>query len=245
MGFSFPSLLHILTILGLVELKGDKAKKLPDFNYLKKQLGDIDPKSVKMDDYKPTNAKLRQCPDSKTWKASKDLPPTPNKDLCSCMVKSLTCVASKDVKDKEIGDLFGEVCGMDKDACKGISGDPSKGSYGAYSMCSPKEKLSHAFDSYYQKAEKDGNGDDACDFDGAATKQSPTEAKGECKSLMEEAGPEGTGSVTSSPDSDGGDSEESSSAAHPMAVPAMNLGLLQLGAYLFCAVTAGVSMILL
>ena len=233
----------------MVEIEDDKAKKLPDFNYLKKQLGSIKPKTLQMDEYKPTNTELSACPTSSSWKSNKKLPPTPNKDLCGCMVKSLTCVASKDIKDKEIGKLFGQVCGMDKDACKGISGDPDEGVYGAYSMCNPREQLSYAFDTYYQKAEKAGNGADACDFDGAATTQSPTEAKGECKSLMDEAGPDGTGSVTSSPDDSGSgsgdDSEESSSAARPMALPSFNFGLLQLGAYVFCAVTAGASMIFL
>ncbi|KAK2738560.1 1,3-beta-glucanosyltransferase gas1 [Myotisia sp. PD_48] len=230
---------------GLVKVSNGKTEKLPDFNNLKKQISKISPSGVVMNSYTPTNTALRSCPTSSTWKANGKLPPTPNRQLCECMTKSLSCVAKSSIDDKDLGTLFGEVCGMDKDACKGISVDANKGNYGAYSMCSPIEQLSFAFNAYYQNQNEAGNGADACDFGGNAETQDPEEAEGKCSDLMEEAGPDGTGDVTSQPDGTRGGSSTSSSAAMVMGMPAFNFGILQMGAYVVCAVFAGAGMILL
>ncbi|KAF3490559.1 beta-1,3-glucanosyltransferase 3 [Arthroderma uncinatum] len=227
---------------GLVQIKGGEATRLTDFNNLKKQISKVKPSGVEMDAYKPTNTALSVCPTSSDWKASSEhLPPTPNKSLCSCMVKSLSCVAKSSITDKQLGKLFGTVCGSDKDACKGIDTDATRGSYGAYSMCSPIEKLSFAFDQYYQHQTAKGNGADACNFDGAATTQKAQKPSGDCASLVEQAGKDGTGSVTSGP----GSSSTSHSAAHTTVVPALNFGFVKFGAYLFGAVLAGAGMILI
>ncbi|EFQ97364.1 1,3-beta-glucanosyltransferase gel4 [Nannizzia gypsea CBS 118893] len=228
---------------GLVKIENDKPKKLADFNNLKTQISKAKPSGVKMDAYKPTNTALSTCPTSNTWKAkSSPLPPTPNKSLCSCMVKSLTCVANSDITDKELGKLFGVVCGNDKDACKGITADASKGVYGAYSMCSPKEQLSFAFDQYYKHQSAKGNGATACDFGGAASMQKSEKPSGNCATLVGQAGQDGTGSITSGP---GGSSTSSGAAAHTIASPSVNFGIVKFGAYLFCAVLAGAGMILI
>ncbi|KAM5475279.1 hypothetical protein MauCBS54593_001755 [Microsporum audouinii] len=229
---------------GLVQVQNGKAKKLTDFDNLKKQISKVKPSGVEMNAYKPTNTAASQCPNSSAWKASSDhLPPTPNKALCSCMVKSLSCIAKSSITDKQIGQLFGEVCGADKTACKGIDTDATLGVYGAYSMCSPIEKLSFAFNQYYQHQSAKGHGDTACDFDGAATTQKSEKPSGDCASLVNQAGTDGTGSVTSSPQS--GSSTSSGAAANTIPAPAINFGIVKLGAYLFCAVLAGAGMILI
>lgn len=226
-----------------------------DFKNLAEKINDAKPSGVKMDSYTPTNTALRSCPTvGDKWEASETLPPTPNKELCNCMMDSLTCVAKDDVKDKQMKNLFGTVCGYG-DSCKGINTDATKGVYGAYSMCSPKEKLSYAFDTYYKAQEEKGNGDNACDFDGAAKKQSPSKSDGgSCKNLMDQAGPKGTGTVTSSPSGvagagsgSGSGSEETSSGAavNGMIVPEFDFGLLKFGAYLVSAAMAGAGLILL
>ncbi|EZG01102.1 hypothetical protein H106_08450 [Trichophyton rubrum CBS 735.88] len=228
---------------GLVKVEGGKPKKLPDYNNLKKQISKIKPSGVQMDSYKPTNTALSTCPTSSTWKASVKLPPSPNKDLCSCMVKSLSCVAKPSVTGKELGKLFGTVCGSDKDACKGITADATTGTYGAYSMCSPSEKLSFAFDQYYKHQSAKGNGANACDFNGAATTQKSEKPSGSCANLVNQAGQDGTGSVTSAPGS--GTNKPDQGAASTVSAPSVNLGIVKLGAYVFCAVLAGAGMILI
>lgn len=223
----------------MVEVDGGKAKKTPDFKFLADQMKSVNPKGVEMDKYKPSSTTLRSCPDNKVWKSNKVLPPTPNKELCGCMVKSLTCTAKDSIDDEDLGDLFGTVCGLSKTACAGIQADAEEGKYGAYSMCNPREKLSFAMNSYYEEQNSKGNGANACDFDGKARKQSPVKPTGTCSKLIEQAGKDGTGSITSVPNS------SSSSAASPMVVPSISKNLVHLAAYLFCATLAGAGMILL
>ncbi|PGH15128.1 hypothetical protein AJ79_02654 [Helicocarpus griseus UAMH5409] len=236
---------------GLVDLKGEEVSPNPDFKNLKEQMEKVKPKGIKFDEYKSENKELQPCPSNpKAWKASKTLPPTPNKELCGCMVKSLSCRAKKSIADKELGEKFGTVCGLDKDVCQGISADAEKGVYGAYSMCNPREKLSFAYDAYYQKQAEAGNGEMACDFDGDAERQESEEATGTCSDLMKQAGPKGTGQVTSVPSGSGGagsgsGNSPSSGAAYPTTIPAFNFGAVKLGAYLVCGVMAGAGIILL
>jgi hypothetical protein len=208
----------------LVEIRNGRARRLPDFENLRDQI----------EDYNPTNTELRECPSlSSTWQVHSNLPPTPNQELCRCMVRSLSCVANEDdIDEDDIGDLFGTVCGMGEEICAGISANATSGAYGAYSMCNPIEQLSHALNQYYQSQNEAA---DACDFGGAARTQNPTRPSGTCADLMEEAGPDGTGNI------DG--SSTSSSAATPMTLPAFNFGLLSLAAYVLCAMAAGAGVI--
>lgn len=235
---------------GLAKVNGDKVDKLPDFNNLKDAMEKVDPKGEKKDSYKPSTPETKECPKDKNWKASEELPPSPNPELCTCMSKAAKCTVKKSTSPKDIGKLFGTVCGMDKDACKGVSADAEKGVYGAYSMCSPQEQLTFAVNAYY---EKQNGASDACDFEGAAETQDAKDPSGSCKDLTKQAGPSGTGKVTSSPTAAGsgsggspeGGSESSSSAAFPTAIPAFNFGLLSLGAYVVCSALAGASLILM
>ncbi|KAI1909133.1 hypothetical protein LOZ39_004530 [Ophidiomyces ophidiicola] len=225
---------------GLVEVQNGQAKKKDDFKYLADQMKKIDPKRATKDSYQPSNGGLRTCPNTQVWKLSKTLPPTPNKELCGCMTKSLACVANDNISDKDIAKLFGTVCGLSKTACAGIATDAIKGAYGAYSMCNPKEQLSFAMNAYFQEQSGKGNGQNACDFGGNARKQSPVSPSGNCDSLIKQAGKDGTGSVTSSPNASG-----SKSAASPMTIPSFNFNILNIGAYLFCAIIAGAGTVLL
>ncbi|KAL1978771.1 hypothetical protein VTN31DRAFT_1630 [Thermomyces dupontii] len=229
---------------GLVTVKGDEVSKLPDFTYLSKQIASVNPTGVKMDDYTPTNTALSSCPSVHSgWQSNPKLPPSPNEDLCKCMVSSLSCKAKDNLSDKEIAQLFGTVCGYG--VCDGISGNAREGEYGAYSMCSPKDKLSFAINVYYQQQVEEGNGDTACDFDGAAELQDAEEPSGTCASLLEQAGPEGTGTVSSS-SSSSDDADESEGAASHLVMPAsVRVGLWQVGAYLAVAAVTGVGMIVL
>jgi hypothetical protein len=205
---------------------------------------------VKKSEYKPTNSALASCPKvNNNWMAtSSPLPPSPNQDLCTCMEKSLSCKLKGNVSGKKLDELFGTVCGYD--VCDGISANATSGEYGAYSVCSPEQKLSFAMDLYYQQQSKKGNAQDACDFDGAASKQSSSDSEGQCSSLLKQAGASGTGTVQASPTAADGSvasaSASGSEGAAPMVAPgSVNVGYVQLGAYVVTAVAAGASMILL
>ena len=235
---------------GLVKIKDNKASKMPDFASLSSQIQKATPTGVNSNKYSPT-ASAPLCPSvGKDWESSEKLPPSPNSDLCSCMEDSLTCVVKDDVSDKEVGKLFGTVCDLGN--CDGISKDAKKGKYGAYSMCKPKQQLSFVMNQYYKQQSKKGNSESACDFKGAASTRSSSKPSGTCKSLIQEAGTAGTGTVTSNPTggSGSGSSSESSStssgAVSMMASPgSVRVGNWQLGTYFATAIFAGAAMILL
>ena len=204
----------------------------------------VSPSGVDMGSYSPTNTKARDCPAEATgtWTASSKLPPAPNAQLCSCMVANLTCRAKGGIDEDAFADLFQAAC-TKKVSCDGIDKNGTTGTYGAYSMCSAAEQLSWAFDNYYQQTGQAGT---SCDFDGHAEKASPS-APAQCSDLLNQAGPAGTGVVTSAPTSTGGINGGSSSSgvAGALTVPAFDFGLLKLGLYVAVAFATGMGMILL
>ncbi|KAF7198092.1 1,3-beta-glucanosyltransferase [Pseudocercospora fuligena] len=182
---------------GLVTVDGNSVTTNDDFDNLKSQLGKISPTGVNSASYSPTNSPA-SCPSGGSdWNAkATPLPPSPNKQLCSCMYTSLGCVVAGNTDTDNYGDLFGTVCGLGDDVCAGITANASTGSYGAYSMCNSTEQLAFAFNQYYLSQ---NSAADACDFNGAAVTKSATSASGTCETLMSQAGTAGTGTVTSSP----------------------------------------------
>ncbi|GMF69331.1 unnamed protein product [Aspergillus oryzae] len=237
---------------GLVSVDGNKVSTKADFSYLSKELASATPSGTKKGDYQPTNTALQSCPtvDDKWLATSSPLPPSPNQDLCSCMEESLSCALKDKVSGEQLDKLFGTVCGYD--VCDGITTNATTGKYGAYSVCTPQQQLSYAINLYYQNQKAKGNGDKACDFNGAATTQSSKSGGSACSALLKEAGTSGTGTVTSSPTgtagsgaSDGAAASSSGSAGGLVAPSSVNVGIFQLGAYVVTAMVAGAGMIVL
>ena len=222
--------------------------KLPDFSALSSQIAKITPSGINSASYTPTNTVPQSCPAvGSTWAAkATPLPPTVNAELCSCMMSSLSCVVSPSVNETNYNDLFGLVCGMPGTPCAGIQHNATTGTYGAYGMCNATEQLGFALNQY---AKSQTNIAQACDFGGSATTQVAvaTSPSGSCKTLMAEAGTAGTGTVTSQPTGTAVSSSKAShsGAAGAVTVPSLNIGILQLGVYVFGAVVTGAGMILL
>jgi hypothetical protein len=244
--------------LGLVTLSGSTVSKLPDFSVLSTQIAKVTPVGVNAASYTPTNTAARTCPPTASdWEAAASpLPPTPNEQLCGCMVQNLTCVVKGTPSDAVIGTLFNVTCNPSNGAniCDGIQHDGATGQYGAYSMCSPTEQLSWAMNAYYQEQLVQNSANtQACDFAGNATTQTPTAPSGTCASLLSQAGGAvGTGQVTAipSPGTNTGSGSSTSAAsstgaAMGLTVPNFDFVLLKLGAYVTVAVMAGAGMILL
>ena len=159
------------------------------------------------------------------------------------MVANLTCKAKSSVSNDDFADLFRTACG--KGNCDGINKNGTTGKYGAYSMCATSDQLSFAFNAYYQQLSGDSN---SCNFNGNAQKQTAS-VSSQCKALLSEAGPAGTGVVTSAPSgtgaAGGAATSSSSGVAALVTVPEFDFGLLKLGTYVTAAVMAGAGMILL
>lgn len=197
-----------------------------------------------MASYTPTNTAARSCPTINAgWAASSTLPPVANSEVCDCMVKSLGCVANSGLTGETIAEQFDYVCGKDAAACTGILANGTTGKYGAYSMCTSQQKLSFAFDQYFQSQ---GSAATACDFSGNAATQAGTTAS-ECTALLAAAGKDGSGTVSGSPSTGTGSasSESSTNAAAGSVVPRFEMGALTVGSYVFGAMLAGMGMVLL
>ncbi|KAH0609529.1 uncharacterized protein H6S33_013015 [Morchella sextelata] len=228
-----------------IESNGD-AKTLTDFNNLKTELAKVTPTGVEMASYTPTNTAARSCPTSDAdWSAATDLPPTPNKELCTCMLSSLSCVAASSVKDTDAADLFSYICGDAGIDCAGIIANGTTGVYGAYSMCSPLERLAWAMNAYY---EENSSSSDSCSFSGSGTTQVAATATGSCSTLLSEAGgTAGTGTVTSLPSSTAKTTSSTSSdanAAGSVSAPTVSVGAFKIGASMLVAMLGGVALVL-
>ncbi len=234
---------------GLVSLSGSTVSKLADYTALSSQLAKVTPSFTSSDAYTVTNTVAQSCPTvGEDWSAASALPPIANADVCSCMVSSLSCVANKGLTGNETATLFSTVCGLDDKACSGITANATLGVYGAYSMCTSYQKLSFAFDQYYQIQNKAST---ACAFGGNAKTQSGSTSS-TCKSLLSQAGSAGTGTVTTAPtgtgstsSSSGSSSTTTKSAAGAVMIPRFDLGLLQMGVYVLVAGMVGAGMIVL
>lgn len=233
---------------GVVKIsKNDDAVKQKDYAALKKRVNAAHPKGVEESDYK-ASGNAAECPEqTEKWKASSDLPPTPDNDLCDCMVASRSCVPAKGLKEKSFGALFGYICGEDDSLCKGINGNASTGIYGAYSMCSDAAKLAFVLDAYYASQDSAST---ACDFEGKATTQKAA-SNGTCSdslaaasSLNDEVA---TATAAIGGSSTGGAEEDDDSfGVHSASVARVfSLGDFAVGAYLLVAGVVGGGMILL
>ncbi|SCU86889.1 LANO_0C09494g1_1 [Lachancea nothofagi CBS 11611] len=177
---------------GLVSIQNDKVSTLSDYSYYSVEINKVSPTSTNSASYSPSSTSL-SCPATNSnWKAATSLPPTPNSALCDCMSQSLSCVVADDVSDDDYGDLFGIVCGMSSDLCDGITANGTAGSYGSYSFCNDKDKLSFVLNNYYQN---NGKSKSDCDFSGSATLQSASTASA-CTSVLSQIGSAGTGSAS-------------------------------------------------
>lgn len=231
----YTLLLKLITSLlivtsGLVEISGKSVKKLKDYENLKSEISKIKPTTIQAKSYTPANTELEECPATdEDWNAAVKLPPTPDEQLCKCMVQSLACTAEESVKPKTIALHFGYICGEGGTDCTAISANGTSGVYGPYSMCSPIEQLSWAMNQYYNDQNQAAS---ACDFDGDARKVSPKNS-GTCdrllrqaETLIEEAAEAADAAAAADPKSA---EDEKKSSAVTINAPAVQFGSFKVG----------------
>ncbi|KAM9899262.1 hypothetical protein OXX79_005829 [Metschnikowia pulcherrima] len=178
---------------GLVSIdsSGD-VSTLSDFVNLKSQLAKISPSYATLNSAS-ASATVTTCPTvGSDWAAATVLPPTPDSEVCDCMVDSLSCVADPSLDSSDYADLFSYVCGVID--CSGVTGNGTTGEYGTYSPCDAKAQLDFVLNMYYSE---NGESSSACDFSGSASLKSATTASS-CKAVLSSAGVSGTGSIAGS-----------------------------------------------
>ncbi|EPY51635.1 1,3-beta-glucanosyltransferase Gas2 [Schizosaccharomyces cryophilus OY26] len=147
---------------GLVNITstGERVKSV-DFDNLKKQWATVNPEKVSKHSYQPLG-NAPECParNETSWAVTFEaFPVTPNASLCDDAVKNLRCSVNGDPEGAKIGQVFGELCFYDQEACADITSDPYNGRYGKFSGCTGKQQLSLALDAYTKH-----HGDDACSW---------------------------------------------------------------------------------
>ncbi|KAG8529280.1 uncharacterized protein KY384_005915 [Bacidia gigantensis] len=238
---------------GLVSVSpDDTVSAKDDFTSLSSQMAKVTPSGPSLASYSPTNSP-QACPTiGSNWEAVTKLPPSPNTASCDCMVSNLTCVAKSGISDEDIQTQFDFLCDPRQgNNCGGVLANASTGVYGAWSMCSASQRLSWAFNHYYEnQTATNSQNSNPCDFKGAAQKVTPKPA-GSCKAVISQAGAAGTGAVTNAPtataggSSGSGSTSSSSGAAGAVSIPSIDFTLVKLGAYMTLAMIVGVAMVLL
>lgn len=187
---------------GLVQINtSGEMELLGDYTNLKNQMSKIKPQGVKMDSFNEVRS-ASTCPAiTANWRASSSLPPTPSDGACECMIQNMECVASDKVTNiaghtgnNTIGTQLDTMCGLV--SCSEIGGDAEKGEYGAFSFCSPRDKLSWLYNLNAKQA-KAGN---ACSYNGLGQEVTPRRADiNLCAKIAPsmDGTPDGSSSVTS------------------------------------------------
>ncbi|OBA24420.1 hypothetical protein METBIDRAFT_20925, partial [Metschnikowia bicuspidata var. bicuspidata NRRL YB-4993] len=175
---------------GLVTIDNSEVSTLDDFNNLKSQIALIDPSYTTIGSV-TTSATVTTCPTvGGYWSATTVLPPTPDSEVCDCMVASLSCVGDSTLDSDGIAELFSYVCG--EVDCSGVTGNGTTGIYGSYSACKAKAQLDFVLNLYYSA---NGESSTACDFSGSASLQTASTASS-CTAILSSAGEYGTGTVS-------------------------------------------------
>ncbi|KAI4599455.1 1,3-beta-glucanosyltransferase gas1 [Pestalotiopsis sp. 9143b] len=228
---------------GLVELDGDDATTMDNYDVLSSKLAAATPSSTSMDSYEPTNS-AQSCPATgDDWKAAEALPPTPNRELCECMYASLSCQPASSLSSDDYGDIFGYVCAQDEDACSSIKHDESTGVYGPYVGCNSTQQLGAILQAYY---ENQNSASTACDFDGSATINSEPASDDTCKAMMEAASSSASVAATATGASSTSGSSSTANFAAPIRMDrAMTIGDFAIGAYMLVAAGVGAAMVAL
>ncbi|KAI3406692.1 PHR1 [Candida oxycetoniae] len=184
---------------GLVSVNGNSLSILDDYKYYSSEINNISPSYARASDQDTATSTIT-CPnsDKSTWQASPNLPPTPDSEYCDCVARSFGCVVQDNVDEEDYGTLYGDVCG--RIDCSDIGADGVKGTYGDYSFCSAKDKLSYVLNLYYIDQ---GQNSFACDFGGKASVNRNAEASSTC----------GLGSTRRASSASAGDSTSTSTSS--------------------------------
>jgi len=243
---------------GLVNIgSNNEVSTLTDYSYLSVAMATVSPSSTSMSAV-PTTFTATTCPSvGPSWSATASpLPPAPNANLCNCANAAAGCVINPTVSATAYGNIFNYICGNDPNACAGILGNATTGTYGAFEPCPAEQQLNYVMNQYYSGQSSSST---ACAFSGQAMVTSVPSPSGTCATLLKAVGASGTGTVAaaggsatgvgaSSGGSSGGATSSASGskgAAAGVSAPSLDFGIWHVGLYAAGALLTGAGMILL
>ncbi|KAG9228656.1 Glucanosyltransferase-domain-containing protein [Amylocarpus encephaloides] len=235
---------------GLVSaLNPSAVSTLADYTALSTQLNAAKPTAVQSGSYNPSNSALACPPVASNWAAASVLPPTPDANVCECMMASLSCTAKAGLDGASISSIFGTICAPNfggGQACKNIVGNATSGIYGQYSMCNATQRLANAFDTYYNSLDAQ-NKATGCDFGGNATTTKPA-AVASCGAVLSSASASASAAATAAgaaPDGGSAASTTKKSEGQPIMGASLGLGIYFTVGFSLLAGFSGLGMILL
>jgi X8 domain len=140
-----------------------------------------------------------------------NLPPKTNDKLCSCMMLNLNCIipAGNESQAEDSSQILynllsnypgdkgvvDQACSQNHTRCLGIRVNTTSGQYGAFSVCNKTERSSWVLNQLYIS---DTAKEETCrSLNGIVVQKGTSEPlQYSCKVALEQAGPEGTGTVT-------------------------------------------------
>lgn len=145
---------------GLIEEREHgKVVKLSDFNIVKLRLLEANPVGTRRSDL-ALLLPPSECPQvPNVWNLLRLLPPTPDDGKCECLQATLLCIITPYLQVDETK-LIADVCS--KTNCLSILADGSRGVYGSYSDCSPRQRASYALTKFWEDSQRKP---ESCDFD--------------------------------------------------------------------------------
>jgi hypothetical protein len=198
---------------GVVELHEDQqVAPRPLYASLASELAAATPKSMDKASYTPTNKSPLICQNFSSpaydvknnsyvlMRIATTLPSKPSRRVCSCMMDTLSCAATVDDRRLPVNSLDEEdLCRNHVEWCGAVPGEESDGIYDSFRGCTPLERSSWAINQKYLA----GGGSNAseCNSLGGVT-QTPIPSASQasdCQIFLEQAGPSGTGTITSTP----------------------------------------------
>ncbi|KAF2257548.1 hypothetical protein CC78DRAFT_483433, partial [Lojkania enalia] len=179
------------------ELEEPDREIFPRFSALAKRFATVT--TAKASPATPANATPASCPMSTpgNQSVSLDLPPRPYAKLCSCMMDTLSYVATETddfVKTFPMPSIVANICEGERN-CGGVMGNGSTGVYGAFSVCNKVEIWSWAATGYFGR-HRNASNESALGQSVTFRKTLPQNNDPDCPFLLEQVGQDGTGTLT-------------------------------------------------
>jgi hypothetical protein len=194
-----------------VVIDGQNVTQRRAYSSISSQFARATPTTTKLSDYTSTNP-FPKCTDiafeagrdgpiniTEAFTINSTIPNPPYPPLCHCMARTLSCVANPTYNISTSYLAMRRACAANPAFCTGIESNGRTGFYSSYRFCNLTERAGWAVNQQYLAA---GGSDPAACAAAGGVLQAPTPARlagPDCETLLRQAGPAGTGTITFTP----------------------------------------------